>query len=191
MYNERDVMNVSIGKHIAWVMACGLMGNVVFAETAVIQLSLTPDIALQSTDTRIEGLSLNIWGENEQSALTIGLVNGARNDSQGLMLGYILNYADNYNGVQWGFVNYNKGDFLGWQSGFVNYTAGRFKGLQSGFINVTDTFSGLQLGVINMADEVESGVQIGLINVISENQDFFTNLPDELAPAMVFVNWHF
>ena len=184
-------MNVSIGKHIAWVMVCGLMGNVVFAETAAIQLSLTPDIALQSQDTRIEGLSLNIWGENEQSALTIGLVNGARNDSQGLMLGYILNYADNYKGLQWGFVNYNTGDFLGWQSGFVNYTAGRFKGLQSGFINVTDTFSGLQLGVINMADEVESGVQIGLINVISENQDFFTNLPDELAPAMVFVNWHF
>ncbi|MFT5474507.1 MAG: hypothetical protein ACI9OU_000001, partial [Candidatus Promineifilaceae bacterium] len=25
MYKERDVMNVSIGKHIAWVMVCGLM----------------------------------------------------------------------------------------------------------------------------------------------------------------------
>ncbi|MDE0839782.1 MAG: hypothetical protein OSB41_12120 [Kiritimatiellae bacterium] len=107
-------------KHIALVMAFGLMCNGAFAETAAIQVSLTPDVALQSRDTRIEGISLNIWGENEQSALALGLVNGARNNSEGVMLGYFVNYADNYKGVQFAMVNYNKGDFLGWQSAFVN-----------------------------------------------------------------------
>ena len=155
-----------------------------------IQLSLTPEIALYDRSETIEGLTLNIWGENPQTALAIGFVNGSTGRSAGLSLGVILNYADDYTGVQWALVNYTKGDFLGWQGGFVNYTDGLMKGLQSGVVNYAGRLTGLQFGFVNYAATAETGVQIGLVNLLPQNQ-WFTGLPDGLAPGMILVNWRF
>jgi len=47
-------------------------------EVAPIQLSLTPGVAVQSRTTIINSLSLNVWGENPQNALTLGIVNGSK-----------------------------------------------------------------------------------------------------------------
>jgi hypothetical protein len=63
--------------------------------------------------------------------------------------------------------------------------------VQTGFLNYAGRLRGLQLGLINLADAASSGLQIGLINVINQNTRWFSGLPDELAPAMVFVNWGF
>jgi hypothetical protein len=170
---------------VAVMVASGAM-----AESKLLQLSLTPDIAIFNRSETIEGLTLSIWGENPQSALALGIVNGSTGQSAGLSLGLLLNYAENYKGVQWAPINYTKGDFLGWQSGFVNYTGGLMKGLQTGTVNYAGRLTGLQLGVVNYAATAEAGVQIGLVNIIPQNQ-WFTALPDELAPGMVFVNWGF
>lgn len=155
-----------------------------------IQLSLTPDIALFDRTERIEGLTLSLWGENPQTALALGIVNGSTGQSAGLSWAFLLNYADDYKGVQWAPVNYTKGDFLGWQAGIVNYTGGAMKGLQTGTVNYAGRLTGLQLGLVNFAETAENGVQIGLINIIPENR-WFTGLPNELAPGMIFVNWRF
>jgi len=168
----------------------GVMGlSGVMAGNAPLQLSLTPDVALVDRSERIEGLTLNIWGENPQGALALGFVNGSTGTSAGLTLG-LLNYADNYTGFQWAAVNYTGEDFLGWQLAFVNYTGGRMKGLQTGFVNYAGKLTGLQFGFVNFADSAETGVQIGLVNLISSNE-WFTELPDELAPGMIFINWRF
>jgi hypothetical protein len=140
-----------------------------------LQLSLTPDIALQSKTERINGVALSIWGENSQYAFAFGFVNGSTGDSSGFSWSYILNYAEDYTGVQWGMANYNKGSFHGWQSGIVNYAG---------------TLKGLQLGLVNYAEKGDSGVQVGLVNIIPENK-WFSELPPKLAPGMIFVNWSF
>ena len=155
-----------------------------------IQLSLTPDIAIFSRSERIEGLSLSIWGENPQTALALGIVNGATGQSAGLSWSWILNYADSYKGVQWAMINYTKADFLGWQGGFVNYTEGALKGFQCGAVNYAGRLTGLQLGIVNYAETAKTGVQIGLVNLIPANA-WFSELPDQLAPGMIFVNWRF
>jgi len=155
-----------------------------------IQLSLTPDIAIFNRTERIEGLALSIWGENPQTALALGIVNGSTGRSAGLSWSWILNYADDYKGVQWALVNYTKGDFLGWQGGFVNYTEDSMKGFQSGAVNYAGRLTGLQLGFVNYAETAETGVQIGVVNLIPSNP-WFTGLPDQLAPGMIFVNWRF
>ncbi len=155
-----------------------------------LQVSLTPDIAFYDRSERIEGLCLSLWGENPQSALALGIVNGSSGRSTGLSLGCLLNYADNYTGIQLAPVNYTKGDFLGWQGGVVNSSEGEMKGLQSGVVNYAGRLTGLQLGLINYAETADSGVQIGLINLIPSNA-WFSNLPEELAPGMIFVNWRF
>jgi len=155
-----------------------------------IQLSLTPDIAIHSRTTRIEGLSLNIWGENPQSSLALGIVNGFTGTSKGFSLGLLLNYSDNYKGFQLGAVNYTKGSMLGWQAGVVDYVEGSMKGLQTGLVNYAGNLKGVQLGIVNYAASATTGVQIGILNLIPQNK-WFTNFPDEIAPGMLLVNWRF
>ena len=175
----------------------GVLGLSGVMASEPVQLSLTPEYALHDRSERIEGVALSIWGENPQSAFALGLVNGSTGDSVGLSVG-LLNYAKNYKGLQWGFVNYTDGDFTGWQGGplvgllvsAVNYTGGAMKGFQCGVVNYAGSLNGLQLGLVNYAEEGASGVQIGLVNIMPENE-WFTELPDELAPAMLLVNWHF
>jgi hypothetical protein len=176
---------------VSAVVASGAMAS------EPIQLSLTPEIALHDRSEQIEGLALSIWGENPQSAFALGLVNGSTGDSVGLSVG-LLNYAENYTGLQWGIVNYTTGNFTGWQGGFifglvgsvVNYTGSTMTGFQCGLVNYAGTLNGFQLALVNYADQVDAGVQIGLVNIMPENE-WFSALPDELAPGMVLVNWHF
>jgi hypothetical protein len=91
-------------KRILTILALTLAAVVSKAEESFFQASLTPDIAIQSRETRINGISLNIWGENPQSAFTLGFVNGSTGESKGFSWG-IWNYCANYTGVHWGIVN--------------------------------------------------------------------------------------
>ena len=177
-------------KKLLMVLTGMVLASGALVASEPIQLSLTPEIAIFDRNTTIEGLTLNIWGENPQTALALGIVNGSRGQSAGLSWSWILNYADNYQGVQWALVNYTKSDFLGWQAGFVNYTEGSMKGFQSGVVNYAGRLTGLQLGLVNYAETANTGVQIGLVNLIPSNP-WFSGLPDELAPGMIFVNWRF
>jgi len=142
------------------------------------QLSLTPDIALQEKGTSIKGVSIGLWNENPGTQWQIGVVNGSTGDSSGLQWGAFLptiyNYAENFTGAQ---------------LGLVNYTSGNFKGLQWGAVNVAGTLKGLQLGFVNYAEASDAGVQIGFINLMKQTEKWFTGLPEEVAPGMVFVNW--
>lgn len=177
-------------KKILVFLGVALAVNGAMAGSKPLQLSITPDISLFGRNETIEGLTIGIWSENPQTALALGVVNGSTGQSAGISWAFLLNYADNYTGIQWAPVNYTKGDFLGWQSGFVNYAGGTMKGLQTGAVNYSGRLTGLQLGFINYAASAETGVQIGLLNFIPQNQ-WFSGLPDELAPGMVFVNWRF
>ena len=160
------------------------------ASEAAFQASLTPDIAVQSKDTQINGLCLSIWGENPQHALALGIVNGSTgSDSKGLTWSFIANYTDTYTGVAWGLVNISHKKFVGWQDGVVNYSEGYFMGFQSGWINVSQEFHGLQWGLINYAENLR-GVQLGFIN-IARNNPWFTEFPDKLATGFPIVNWSF
>jgi hypothetical protein len=170
---------------ITALMAAALGGQ---AQSAF-QLSLTPDVAIHPRTTRINGLTLNFWGENPQSALALGLVNGSTGTSEGFTWSFLVNYADDYTGVAWGAVNVSYQNFYGWQSGLVNYSQGTFTGLQSGWINVAQHLDGLQWGFVNYAEKLH-GVQIGFVNV-AENNPWFTEFPNKLAPAFPIVNWSF
>jgi len=175
----------------------GVLGVSGVRASEPIQLSLTPEFALYDRSERIEGFSLSLWGENPQSAFALGFVNGSTGESVGLSVG-LLNYAETYTGLQWGLVNNTAGDFDGWQGGFffglvgsvVNYTGGTMSGFQCGVVNYAGNLNGLQIALVNYAERAEAGVQIGLVNVMPENE-WFTELPDELAPGMVIVNWCF
>lgn len=148
-----------------------------FAESRSFQASLTPDIAIEAKTTPINGVSLNIWGENPQSGIALGVVNGSTGNSSGISLGLLANYAQNYRGAH-----------LSW---IANYASGQFSGLQWAAFNYAGNLRGLQLGLINYAEASDQAVQIGIINVMNQTKEWFTSLPNELAPGMVLVNWRF
>lgn len=177
-------------KRLLTMLAGILIATGATAGSKPLQVSLTPEHALCSRSEKIEGLCLNVWGENQQTAIALGIVNGSTRESAGLSWAVILNYADSYTGIQWGPINYTKGIMLGWQGGLINYTGGSMKGLQSGTINYAGRLTGLQFGLINYAEKAETGVQIGLVNLMPRNE-WFDRLPDELAPGMIFINWRF
>jgi hypothetical protein len=158
------------------------------AEDAAFQLSLTPDVALESRSTTIRGVSLGIWNENPQHSFTLGIINGSTGDSSGFSWG-VVNYADSYTGVQWAFVNVSQTRFVGWQGGAVNYSQGTFEGLQTGFINAAQNVNGLQLGALNYTESLR-GVQIGFLNIVKDN-GWFDQFPDKLATVFPIVNWSF
>lgn len=160
------------------------------AQSQPFQASVTPDIAVHDRNTMIEGLTLSLWGENPQRALSLGIVNGSTGQSAGFSWGLLLNYADSYKGVHWAAVNYTQDSFLGWQSGFINYTDTRLKGVQTGWVNYARRFTGVQLGLVNFAETAEAGLQVGIVNVIRKNR-WFSEFPDGVAPGMVLVNWRF
>lgn len=157
-------------------------------DTAFIQLSLTPELALEPRTTIIDGLSLNIWGENPQHGVALGIVNGSTGNSSGFTWG-IVNYDDTYKGVQWGVVNYSKEYFVGWQRGWVNISLGEFYGLQTSLVNYSEQTTGLQIGAVNYARDL-TGVQLGLINIASNN-GWFNDFPKKLTPVFPFFNWSF
>jgi hypothetical protein len=95
------------------VSAAGLQ-----AEEHGFQASLTPDIAIYPKTAEIQGLSLNIWGENPQHGVALGFVCGSTGDSSGFTWS-LFNYADSYTGVAWGLANYSQTSFVGWQGGVL------------------------------------------------------------------------
>jgi hypothetical protein len=162
-------------------------GTAAQADTPI-QLSLTPTIALYPNTTMVRGLALNIWGENPQISLDLGLVNGSTGDSGGVSIG-IVNYAESYTGIQWGVVNISTENFVGWQHAYVNIAQGTFKGFQWGFINYGEDTHGFQLGFVNYAEKLH-GLQIGAVNVAMSNP-WFDEFPDKLATGFPIVNWSF
>ena len=158
-------------------------------ESHCFQASLTPDIAIYPKTTEINGLSLNIWGENPQQGVALGFVNGSSGDSAGFSWG-LVNYSESYTGVSWAWVNVNQAGFTGWQAGIVNVSEDKFTGFQSCWlVNYAKEMHGLQVGLVNYAEELH-GVQIGLAN-IAINNPWFSDFPDKLATGFPIVNWSF
>lgn len=93
--------------------------------------------------------------------------------SAGLQFG-LLNYAGSFVGLQDGIFNVSTAKFTGLQDGIVNYACD-VEGLQCGFylllgVNVASgAVRGCQIGLVNFAETMESGLQLGLVNIIAKN----------------------
>ncbi len=75
------------------------------------------------------------------------------------------------NGVQVaGFINYSKQKMQKCQiAGFVNISGGDLDGAQiSGFLNVAKNVTGVQIGLINIADTIKSGIPIGFLSIVKD-----------------------
>lgn len=122
----------------------------------------------------IEGLQasgfLNVAKGNGKAIQMSGFANLTMGDIKGIQASGFLNYSKRkmQNVQASGFLNITGDDASGVQlAGFSNIAKGNMTGAQlSGFLNTAKKVNGLQLGFINIADTIESGIPIGFISIV-------------------------
>lgn len=134
---------------------------------------------------QLAGLGNNVMG-GVTGVQVSGLYNFARRSSEGAQLAGIVNFIGggayafqgagiinivgrNSRGAQAaGLVNFTGLSFSGAQvAGLLNIAGREVRGAQiSGLVNYTRKLNGVQIGVINIADSVESGIPIGVLSLV-------------------------
>lgn len=141
-------------------------GPAAAAEKAL-NVSIFPPIALAKPEDAVTAFRLDLlYGKNTATKIVdLGLVNHTTTGAA--------------QGLQWGAINITESSVSGLQLAALNLDKGTTKGLQWGGINYAKTGGGLQLALINYAEEM-NGLQIGAINIIKTGG---------FLPVMVIANW--
>lgn len=132
-----------------------------------IKVSLWDRIAAAAPNNNIDeisGLDLGIGSTAEHiSGVQLDLIYAqVKNDFSGVQFGWIITLAPEFKG--WQASIYGQSDtFQGLQSGLINYNKQHFTGVQWGGVNITDSFTGLQFGFVNYA-KATNGLQLGFVN---------------------------
>jgi hypothetical protein len=158
----------------------GLAEDITHKLTTPFQFALAAPVQLFNEHASTAGLRINIlYGRSENVAgIDVGVVNHATDKVAGLQLGVANIGGGEMSGIQASAFNKVYENAYGWQSGAICTSVdGNGAGLQtSGILNqVSKTFRGLQVGLVNIADELH-GVQIGLLN-FNRASNYFSFFP--------------
>jgi hypothetical protein len=111
----------------------------------------------------------NVVKGNGKATQLAGLANITLGEINGVQVAGFLNYSQQkmQNIQASGFMNISKDDANGVQvAGATNIVNGDLSGVQiSGLLNVAKKVKGFQLGVVNVADTIESGIPIGILSI--------------------------
>jgi hypothetical protein len=114
-----------------------------------------------------------------------GIYNRDMDSLRGVQLAGMFNHVEkDMHGIQAaGLINRVKGQTGGMQlAGISNIAAEEMKGVQvSSIFNYTKRLSGLQIGLVNMAD-TSSGYMIGLVNIVRKGIHQLTVSSNEILP---------
>lgn len=136
------------------------------------------------TGMQVGGL-LNTSSSRLLGAQVAGLLNissaktggNEENFSSGAQLSGLININQNrMKGVQSaGLLNQQSASFEGLQvAGLMNNSEEHFKGVQiAGLLNKVKILSGVQIGIINIADTIEKGIPIGILNIVKDGYSAF------------------
>lgn len=112
----------------------------------------------------------NVIKKDTYGAQFAGLGNVVAGTAHGAQFGGLFNISANgMNAVQFaGLINVSTRESNGGQvAGLVNVATGNMKGAQiGGLVNFARKLNGLQLGFVNIADTVESGIPIGFLSIV-------------------------
>lgn len=151
--------------------------------SAVLQVSVAPDVQLIPEDESVLGLRLNLpYGLNKSVyGFDLGVVSQVSGDAAALQVSVLANIVDqNANSLQIATVNSVGNSMVGLQIGILYNTANKFAGigvgglvnyyseegagiLVGGVVNYSPVLKGLQVGAFNISSYA-SGLQIGAIN---------------------------
>lgn len=170
--------------------------NVTTQNVDGIQLTGFANVAVKDVELgQIAGFAN--YCDNVNGGQAAGFVNIAKGEVKWGQIAGFANYGNSVKGLQLaGFANYSKEEVTGGQiAGFGNYgkSGGKYQlawavniaedsieGIQLATFNRTKKVKGLQVGFINVADTIESGIQIGILSFASKGIQRFEVSTDEL-----------
>jgi hypothetical protein len=107
------------------------------------------------------------WNQNNFGSLQLSFINTVGGTMTGVQMGFVNTTVKSLKGVQVGFINTAiRENGHGLQLGFVNTTVKNFDGAQISFINASKKINGFQIGFINYAESIESGIPLGFISIV-------------------------
>ncbi len=125
---------------------------------------------IKDSSNSISGAGIaNVCGGNFVGLQMAGIANAVKGDFLGGQMSGIANFNHgDFKGAQLsGIANTSTGNFYGLQgSGIANFVGGDLQGAQVGLVNRARKIKGFQLGLINVANDFESGVPLGLISYV-------------------------
>lgn len=153
------------------------------ATTGALKLSLWNEIAIATPDNihEIEGVDFGIGSSADAvTGLQWDLVfSETKYELTGASFAWVINLANNVRGAQFALLTKAE-QVQGAQLGFLNMAQSSITGVQFGLLNQAEYVHGVQLGFVNYTKTIY-GLQIGLLN-IAENG---------WLPTMIFVNGRF
>ncbi|MDR1144235.1 MAG: caspase family protein [Spirochaetaceae bacterium] len=117
--------------------------------------------------TSLQAGPLNTAGGNPRG-VQLGLVNTVRGTLDGFQQSLVNTVSGDVSGVQLGLVNTAGGKARGLQLGLANTAFRGIRGAQAGLVNVTKELNGLQFGLLNYVDSVDSGMSIGMFSIVRQ-----------------------
>lgn len=149
------------------VLAAGYF-NFTNGKSLAVQLAGFANFCKDIEGVQAAGFANVVKGSGKATQLA-GLANITLGEVNGIQVAGVLNYSkQNMQNVQAsGCINVSMADARGVQlAGLANVAKGNLNGAQiSGFLNVARKVKGFQLGIINIADTIESGIPIGLLSI--------------------------
>lgn len=109
----------------------------------------------------------------EITGLSIGIWNENPSPKFNWQIGFANGTTGDSVGVQFPAIYNYAESYTGLQLGIVNYSTEQFVGLQWGVVNVANELTGAQLGTVNVAQSVDSGFQMGVVNYAATADNLF------------------
>ena len=155
------------------------------SHTTPFQLSLADPLQIVPASWSVTGLRLGIlYADNHDvTGVDLGFANRTEGDQRGLQSGLYNEVNGRLVGVQLSVAASDvDGEARGLQLAVGFNAAKRVVGGQmSIMVNRAAQVRGLQIGLVNLAGEVDGGLQIGLLNMNKKG----------LLPVLPFFNWGF
>ncbi|AEX23374.1 VC2662 family protein [Vibrio sp. EJY3] len=147
MFSTIDHINAPSRSEVGGVRLAVLHGQV--NEVKGVDFSL---LGMSETD-RTTGVNFGLFFgaakvNQEMKGASLGLVNWNRGQTTGLNLGAV-NITNNVKGLNWSAVNYSEGYTMA-DVGLASIS--KKSNFQLGFFNMTDQIDGIQIGLLNCAD---------------------------------------
>jgi len=133
--------------------------------------------------------AFNIGRSKFKGAQFAGILNLGTDSVRGLQVSGLGNWTPHFEGGQLAGLANLSNSGKGLQiAGFANVVDHDFIGVQvSGFLNYAEKLNGLQLGLINIADTVESGVPFGIFSYVRKGfHKIEIGYQDSLSASLAF-----
>ena len=154
-----------VGRNVKGAQMSGL-ANVVLGQTTGAQLSGLANVNIkQLHGGQLAGMAN--YAESVDGIQGAGLLNTSLEGTKGGQISGLANYSKSVKGIQ--------------AAGLLNIVSDEVDGAQvAGIINFAPRVKGLQIGLINIADTVESGAMIGLFNFVRKGMHKFEFSHDDV-----------